>query len=181
LDGKRSRVGDKLRVTTSTPDNRDEARAQMSFAETEGIDPYDKNIQVAAARGLPKSWGEIAAGHLVIAQASLEYGWWEAVVLARNGDTFTLQYRDYPPSPSSSDMSAGLVRTSRGGGEGYRHHLLKIRATFSRRYNLRGEYPTTRERQLAAGRSTHEIMRPHNCCGGLTSRGSTVDRPNSAT
>lgn len=96
MDGKRSRVGGKLRVTTSTPDNRDEARAQMSFAETEGIDPYDKNIQVAAARGLPKSWGEIAAGHLVIAQASLEYGWWEAVVLARNGDTFTLQYRDYP-------------------------------------------------------------------------------------
>lgn len=89
MDGKRSRVGGKLRVTTSTPDNRDEARAQMSFAETEGIDPYDKNIQVAAARGLPKSWGEIAAGHLVIAQASLEYGWWEAVVLARNGDTFT--------------------------------------------------------------------------------------------
>src|SRR6266404_5251649 len=34
-----------------------------------------------AARGLPSSWNEIAAGHLVIAQESLEYGWWEAIVL----------------------------------------------------------------------------------------------------
>src|ERR1700737_3289901 len=28
-----------------------------------------------AARGLPRSWDEIAAGHLVIAQEALEYGW----------------------------------------------------------------------------------------------------------
>jgi hypothetical protein len=52
-----------------------------------------------AARGLPSSWNEIAAGHLVIAQESLEYGWWEAIVLERKGDTFTLQYRDYPHLP----------------------------------------------------------------------------------
>ena len=38
-----------------------------------------------AARGLPQSWDEIAAGHLVIAQESLDYGWWEAIVLARQG------------------------------------------------------------------------------------------------
>jgi hypothetical protein len=31
-----------------------------------------------AARGLPRSWDEIGAGHLVIAQEALEYGWWEA-------------------------------------------------------------------------------------------------------
>jgi hypothetical protein len=55
--------------------------------------------RLPAARGLPKSWDEIAAGHLVIAQESLEYGWWEAIVLGRNGDTFTLQYRDYPHLP----------------------------------------------------------------------------------
>src|ERR1700736_918341 len=49
-----------------------------------------------AARGLPRSWDEIAPGHLVIAQEALEYGWWEAIVLDRKGDSFTLQYRDYP-------------------------------------------------------------------------------------
>jgi hypothetical protein len=52
-----------------------------------------------AALGLPRSWDEIAAGHLVIAQESLDYGWWEAIVVARKFDTFTLQYRDYPHLP----------------------------------------------------------------------------------
>jgi hypothetical protein len=52
--------------------------------------------ELPAARGLPSSWNEIAAGHLVIAQESLEYGWWEAIVLERKGDSFTLRYRDYP-------------------------------------------------------------------------------------
>ena len=52
-----------------------------------------------AARGLPRSWDEIGAGHLVIAQEAIEYGWWEAIVLDRQGDTFTLQYRDYPHLP----------------------------------------------------------------------------------
>jgi hypothetical protein len=51
------------------------------------------------ALGLPWSWDEIAAGHLVIAQEALEYGWWEAIILARKGDTFILQYRDYPHLP----------------------------------------------------------------------------------
>jgi hypothetical protein len=52
-----------------------------------------------AARGLPRSWDEIGPGHLVIAQESLDYGWWEAIVLDRQGDTLTLQYRDYPHLP----------------------------------------------------------------------------------
>ena len=51
------------------------------------------------ATGLPRTWHEIAPGHLVIAQEALEYGWWEAIVVARNGDTFTLRFRDYPKLP----------------------------------------------------------------------------------
>jgi hypothetical protein len=61
------------------------------------------------ARGLPRSWDEVAAGHLVIAQESLEYGWWEAIVLARNGDTFTLQYRDYPHLPKFVRHRSGIA------------------------------------------------------------------------
>ena len=34
------------------------------------------NDSLPPARGLPRSWDDIAAGHLVIAQESLEYGWW---------------------------------------------------------------------------------------------------------
>jgi hypothetical protein len=51
------------------------------------------------ATGLPRSWDEIAPGHLVIAQETLEYGWWEAIVIARNADMFTLRFRDYPKLP----------------------------------------------------------------------------------
>ena len=51
------------------------------------------------ATGLPRSWDEIAPGHLVIAQEGLEYGWWEAIVIGRNGDMFTLRFRDYPKLP----------------------------------------------------------------------------------
>jgi hypothetical protein len=62
-----------------------------------------------AARGLPRAWDEIAPGHLVIAQESLEYGWWEAIVLARKGDTFTLQYRDYPHLPKFVRHRSGIA------------------------------------------------------------------------
>ncbi len=49
-----------------------------------------------AAPGLPTSWDNIAVGHLVIAYDSVNYGWWEAIVLARDGDMLTLKWRDYP-------------------------------------------------------------------------------------
>jgi hypothetical protein len=62
-----------------------------------------------AARGLPRSWEEIAAGHLVIAQESLEYGWWEAIVLERKDDTFSLQYRDYPHLPKFVRHRSGIA------------------------------------------------------------------------
>ena len=55
--------------------------------------------ELPVATGLPRTWDEIAPGHLVIAQEALEYGWWEAVVIGRNGDMFTLRFRDYPKLP----------------------------------------------------------------------------------
>jgi hypothetical protein len=52
-----------------------------------------------APQDLPRSWDEVATGHLVIARETLEFGWWEAVVVERNGDLVTLRYRDYPDLP----------------------------------------------------------------------------------
>jgi hypothetical protein len=46
--------------------------------------------------GLPTTWDDIAVGHLVIAHESAIEGWWEAIVLARDGDMLTLKWRDYP-------------------------------------------------------------------------------------
>ena len=55
--------------------------------------------ELPVATGLPRTWDEIAPGHLVIAQEALDHGWWEAIVLGRTGDMFTLRFRDYPKLP----------------------------------------------------------------------------------
>jgi hypothetical protein len=52
-----------------------------------------------AAEDLPRTWDEVAPGHVVIARETLEFGWWEAVVIERNGDLVTVRYRDYPHFP----------------------------------------------------------------------------------
>ena len=59
----------------------------------------DDKASIPVARGLPRSWDEIAPGHLVIAQESLVNGWWEAIVLDRKDDLLTLRFRDYPRLP----------------------------------------------------------------------------------
>jgi hypothetical protein len=66
------------------------------------------------ATGLPKNWEEIAPGHLVIAQEALEYGWWEAVVLERNGDMLKLRFRDFPKLPKFSRHRAAVALISAG-------------------------------------------------------------------
>jgi len=73
-------------------------------------DLYDKVLQAAGPDaagptsppppvGAPRTFEEIATGHLVIAQEDLETGWWEAIVFGCDGDTLTLRYRDYPRLP----------------------------------------------------------------------------------
>jgi hypothetical protein len=61
-----------------------------------------------AARGLPRSWDDIAAGHLVIAQESLEYGWWEAIVLNGRTTRSACSTAITRISPSSSGTAAAL-------------------------------------------------------------------------
>jgi hypothetical protein len=63
------------------------------------VGPDDDKASTPVARGLPRNWEEIAPGHLVIAQESLDYGWWEAIVIDRKDDMFTLRFRDYPKLP----------------------------------------------------------------------------------
>jgi hypothetical protein len=65
--------------------------------------------ELPVATGLPRTWDEIAPGHLVIAQEALEYGWWEAIVLARDGDMFTLRFRDYPKLPKFARHRTALA------------------------------------------------------------------------
>src|ERR1035437_5784016 len=60
---------------------------------------YDRLAQFAdpaPAPGLPATWDDIDVGHLVIARDELAAGWWEAIVVARDGDMLTVKWRDYP-------------------------------------------------------------------------------------
>ena len=52
------------------------------------------------APSLPATWDDVAVGHLVIAYEDAINGWWEAIVLARDGDMLTLKWRDYPWQPN---------------------------------------------------------------------------------
>jgi len=59
-------------------------------------------VQPAAAPNLPRSWTEIDVGHLVIAFENKVWGWWEAIVVAKDGDMLTLKWRDYPKQPNET-------------------------------------------------------------------------------
>jgi hypothetical protein len=48
----------------------------------------------------PRTWDEIAPGHLVVVKEAPECGWWEAIVLERIGDMVTVRYRDVPRYPA---------------------------------------------------------------------------------
>ena len=59
----------------------------------------DAKDSLPAARGLPRTWDEVAPGHVVVAHESIEDGWWEAIIIDRKDDVFTLRYRDFPKLP----------------------------------------------------------------------------------
>ncbi|HEY7229854.1 MAG TPA: hypothetical protein VH558_05730 [Pseudolabrys sp.] len=73
--------------------------ANLAQAPQAALAKDDEAPLPQVSSGLPRSWDEIAPGHLVIAQETLEYGWWEAIVLDRNGDMLSLRFRDYPKLP----------------------------------------------------------------------------------
>ena len=58
--------------------------------------PAGSGAPGGSAPNLPRNWQEIGVGDLVVAQESLEDGWYEAIVVEADGDMLTLRWRDYP-------------------------------------------------------------------------------------
>ena len=73
----------------------DEIVEQMKLAGQAVPSETTQSDAEQAAPGLPATWDDIAVGHLVIAHESAIEGWWEAIVLARDGEMLTLKWRDY--------------------------------------------------------------------------------------
>ena len=73
--------------------------AELAVEPEAALSPETDKDSLPAARGLPRTWDEVGPGHLVIAHESLDYGWWEAIIIECNDDGFTLRYRDFPQLP----------------------------------------------------------------------------------
>ena len=71
---------------------------QQSGTTASTVAPSPASAPGAPAQGLPKDWDSIEVGHLVIApeEGGPKEGWWEAIVLAKDGDILTLKWRDFP-------------------------------------------------------------------------------------
>jgi hypothetical protein len=81
----------------------------VALAGEPGAAVGDESETPPVASGLPKNWDDITPGHLVVAQESLENGWWECLVLAREGDMLTLRFKDYPKLPKFSRHRAAVA------------------------------------------------------------------------
>lgn len=87
--------------------------ALLEFLEDDELAPDSVVLSAAHASAYPrpKTWDEIAPGHLVIAQQSVVYGWWEAVVVNRAKDILTLRWRDYPRAPDFQQFVTSVALT----------------------------------------------------------------------
>ena len=82
-----------------------ERQSASPAAETSATSNDGTGLPTTAERQMPilgfaTSWTNLSVGQLVIAQESLDDGWWEAVVVKRDEDLVTLRWRDYPQFPS---------------------------------------------------------------------------------
>ena len=92
---------DKLIAVLATPGDTSSAHRLEKSPEDQAplVAPAIENCVSLTVSGLPRSWDTIGVGQMVLVHASLEDGWWESVITAREGDVLTLRYRDYPKEP----------------------------------------------------------------------------------
>jgi hypothetical protein len=74
---------------------RGELYAKLLVALGSKVDGGQATNGEAPANVYPRTYDEIAPGHVVLVQASLAYGWWESIVEHRDGEMVTVRWRDY--------------------------------------------------------------------------------------
>jgi hypothetical protein len=86
-------------ATKTDSENQGTGKPSDNPTQTSAPDSDPATPAPSVAQGYPRDWNDVSVGHLVIAQANSEDGWWEAIVIAREGDMLTMRWRDFPGSP----------------------------------------------------------------------------------
>jgi hypothetical protein len=104
-----------LALPCSPQIQRDLGKASTASAHTtpQKSEPSKNDAPKQAAEAgvsYPGDWAEIDVGHLVLAKEDGPLqGWWEAVVTAKLGESFTLQWRDHASLPTIIRSSERLA------------------------------------------------------------------------
>jgi hypothetical protein len=88
-----------IEVAKTDRDDQGAGKPADNPTETSAPNSDPASPVIGAAQAYPRDWDDISVGHLVIAQANAEEGWWEAIVIAREGDMLTMRWRDFPGYP----------------------------------------------------------------------------------
>ena len=96
------KISEAARVVTEKSDAQiDVGATEQSAVVKSVIDQADSALAEArcvspVTSGLPRSWETIGVGHMVVFHESPDDGWWEGIVIKREGDLLTLRPRDFP-------------------------------------------------------------------------------------
>jgi hypothetical protein len=96
------KISEAARIVAEKSDAEIETGAAEQSAVVKSV-IYQADAAPAEARcvspvtsGLPRSWETIGVGHMVVFHESPDDGWWEGIVINREGDLLTLRLRDFP-------------------------------------------------------------------------------------
>ena len=78
------------------PGAAEQSAAVKSVIDQADAAPAEARCVSPVTSGLPRSWETIGVGHMVVFHESPDDGWWEGIVIKREGDLLTLRLRDFP-------------------------------------------------------------------------------------
>jgi hypothetical protein len=78
------------------PGAAEQSAAVKSVIDQADAAPAEARCVSPVTSGLPRSWETIGVGHMVVFHESPDDGWWEGIVIKREGDLLTLRPRDFP-------------------------------------------------------------------------------------
>ena len=95
------KISEAARIAEKSDAEIETGAAEQSAVVKPPIDQADSALAEArcvspVTSGLPRSWETIGVGHMVVFHESPDDGWWEGIVINREGDLLTLRLRDFP-------------------------------------------------------------------------------------